>query len=340
MATRWLTPCKGNMTVLVVGVGETRPLHEHVPVPPNVEFVTLPATGPFPPEAGKVEFLVLSPGLWKRQHDLFPHLPNLKVVQTMGSGVDKVAPLLPRGKNITLCNAAGVGDAPVSEWVLLAILAMQRRLPDFLAKQQEGRWARTQGDGVGGNALGGGSLLLQELEGKTVVIIGHGSIGRAVEARLKPFGTKVIGVARSPRPGVLGVASLPAVAPQADILVVLAPYTTETHHLVDAAFLKLLKPGALIVNAARGGLIDQQALLEALQEGRVRAALDVTDPEPLPDSHPLWSAPNILITPHIAGNTPLWLDRSYRFVKEQIERFVKGKKLHNVQQEYVTKPVP
>ena len=150
-----------------------------------------------------------------------------------------------------------------------------------------------------------------------MLIVGYGSIGAALERRLQPFGVEVIRVARSEREGIEPVQRLPTLVPQADIVVLLVPLSGETEGLFDARLLGAMRPGALLINAGRGRVVDQGALVEALGEGRLRAALDVTDPEPLPPSHPLWSAPNLLLTPHMAGDTPRRYRRSWQLVGEQ-----------------------
>ena len=165
-----------------------------------------------------------------------------------------------------------------------------------------------------------------------VLIVGYGSIGAAIEARLTPFCVTVLRVARSPReqPRVSAVTELHALLPLADIVVAIGPLTEATHGLIGAAEIALMKHGALLVNAARGPVVVTDALVDALQAGRIRAALDVTDPEPLPAGHPLWTAPNCLITPHIGGSTPEFIYRAFRFAAEQVRRFVAGQPLENV----------
>jgi len=283
--------------------------NELEPLPEGVDVVTEPDPD--------VEFAVLNFGAGERLPRLFATMPKLKVVQALSAGVDWLLPRVPQG--LTVCRAVGVHDGPVSEWVVAAILIMRRRLVDHIVSQREGEWVRSstdQGD---------------DLDGVTVLILGYGSIGRTLAARLTPFGVRVIGVARHAREGALAVTELPVLLPQADVVVNLLPLTPETERFVDADFLKRMKKGALLVNAGRGKTVDTDALLESLTSGHVQAALDVTDPEPLPNGHPLWSAPNVLITPHIAGSTPRWRSRGYRFAGEQIRRYVAGEPLIGVE---------
>jgi D-3-phosphoglycerate dehydrogenase len=169
----------------------------------------------------------------------------------------------------------------------------------------------------------------RELQGATVLIVGFGSIGRAVKRRLEPFGVTVIGVARPARDGGHTTGELPAQAERAAANVVLAPLTPETRGLIDSALLARMRDGALLLNAGRGGVVDTGALVAELEAGRLRAALDVVDPEPLPDDHPLWDVA-LTITPHNAGDTPAADERAVRFGAEQLARFVRGEPLRNV----------
>lgn len=241
---------------------------------------------------------------------------EVRVVQTLSAGVDWILPLLPPG--VILCDGSGIHDAPVAEWVVLALLALLKDLPGFLAAQQEARWAPRR---------------LPDLEGKAVLLLGYGAIGRAVAERLRAFGAEILPVARHPRPGVYTREDLPHHLPRADAVVLLLPLTPETRGLVDRAFLRAMREGALLVNAGRGALVDTQALLEALQAGRIRAALDVTDPEPLPEDHPLWRAPGLLLTPHVAGLSEGFPRRAARFLAEQVGRYLRGEPLLNVVRE-------
>jgi phosphoglycerate dehydrogenase-like enzyme len=304
------------------------PRVELEPVPAGVTLERLPAAGPLPSRIEDAGFLVVSAEIAPRLPELIPLLPTLEVLQTLYAGVEWLLPLAPPGA--TVCNASGVHDVPVAEWILAAILAMEKRLPEFLQRQREGLWDTE----VNPVTAGGEPRLLDELAGKTVVVLGHGSIGRALEERLRPLGCDVVGVARRPRPGVRGQEDLPDVLPEADIVVLLLPLTEETARIVDGEFLARMRTSALLVNAARGPLVDTEALEHALRAGQVRAALDVTDPEPLPQDHSLWSAPNVVITPHVAGASHRWLARAYRFVGDQIRRWALGEPLANVRTLY------
>src|SRR5919204_1593150 len=292
----------------------TRPAHRAL-LPDKVTIHEVPA-GSLPAKLGRGEFLVADFN-FARVVQVIEKIDGLRVVQTMAAGVDRLVGLAPGG--ITLCDAAGVHDVPVAEWVVMTILASYHNLPAFIDAQRSGRW-RHEGAFAGGD----------DLEGQTVLIVGHGSIGRALEVRLSPFGVKFLRVARRQRPGAETVAELPRLLPQADVVVILLPLTAETRGLVDARFLAAMRPGALLVNPARGAVVDTEALISAMRNGRLRAALDVTDPEPLPDNHPLWSTPGVLITPHVAGSVRKFMDRAWRLIADQVRRYEAGEPLRNL----------
>jgi phosphoglycerate dehydrogenase-like enzyme len=241
--------------------------------------------------------------------DALPRLERLRVVQALSAGTDWIEGRVPGWA--TLCNARGARDAAVAEWVVGALLG--DAYGQFTAARTR-RWS---------------APAPRELQGATVLIVGFGSIGRAVELRLEPFGVAVIGVARHARGGVHAPSELPALVEQADAVVVLAPLTPETNGLVDAALLARMRDGALLINAGRGGVVDTGALVAELRAGRLRAVLDVVDPEPLPDTHPLWELATA-ITPHNAGDTAAADERAVRFGAEQLARFARGEQLRNV----------
>jgi phosphoglycerate dehydrogenase-like enzyme len=238
-------------------------------------------------------------------------MPRLAVVQLMSAGADRWAGRLPDG--VVLCDARGVHDSSTSEWVLAAILSCLRDFPYFVRTGRQ--WAYRPTD---------------ELSGKRVLIVGAGSIGAAVEARLAPFEVSVTSVARRARDGVHGVDELPALLPYADVVVVLVPLTPATTGLVSASFLAAMPDGALLVNAARGPVVDTEAILAETASGRLGYATDVTEPEPLPAAHPLWDLPNVLITPHVAGSVRGLFRRAYALAGAQVRRFALGEPLVNV----------
>ena len=240
-------------------------------------------------------------------------MPALKVIQLMSAGADAWVGRVRDG--VLLCDARGVHDSPTAEWVVSAILSQLREFPAFIRAQARSEWAY------------GAHTPTDELAGKRVLIVGAGSIGSAVVARLEPFEVELTLVARRPRPaeGVHGVEELPTLLPYADVVVLIVPLTEQTKGLVDAGFLAAMPDGALLVNASRGVVVDTGALLAELTAGRLRAALDVTDPEPLPPDHPLWTMPGVLITPHVGGSVAGFHQRAYRVAAAQIDAFAAGR---------------
>ena len=251
------------------------------------------------------------------------HAPSVELVQTLTAGYEDIAAVLPEG--VGLANAAGVHDASTAELALALTLASLRDFPDFHAAQQEGRWLP-------------GSIH-QALADKRVLILGYGSIGRAIAARFTPFEVELTAVASTARAGddlvrsVHGVDELPSLLPEHDVVVVIVPLGPATAGLVDDAFLSAMPDGSLLVNVARGGVVDTDALVEHLRAGRLRAALDVTDPEPLPEGHPLWSVPGVLITPHVGGASTAFKPRAVRLLREQLGAYAAGRPLRNIVRE-------
>ncbi len=282
--------------------------------PDSVEVAFLPKEAPLSEKALQAEFAVAPYGSGaKRFFAELPNLKYLKVVQTLTAGVDWILPHLPPG--IVLCDAAGVHDIPVSEWIVAAVVGAIKRFPEFRDAQREQRWAYRWVD---------------DLEGSTVLFLGYGSIARATEKRLAPFEVEFIRVARTAREGVYGFAALPKLLPKADVIINLLPYTPQTDKLIGAEHFAQMKPGVLFVNAGRGKTVDQEALVEAIRAKQVRLVSDVTDPEPLPEGHPLWSLPEVFLTPHMAGSTPKLFERGFRLVHQQVARYVRGEPLQNV----------
>jgi len=244
-----------------------------------------------------------------------PRLSGVLVVQSLTAGYDRLGPLLSGGA--TLCTARGLHDSSAAEHALSLILAAQRELPRWVRAQDEGRWDHTHT----------GSLADQR-----VLILGYGSIGSALDRRLRACEAQTIRVARQPRPSekVFGVADLDGLLPSADIVVITTPLVTDTRGLLDARRLALLPDAALVVNIGRGPVLDTSAILAETMSGRLRAALDVTDPEPLPSDHQLWHSPGTIITPHVAGGDASFYPRAAEFVVRQVQRFAAGERLRNV----------
>jgi phosphoglycerate dehydrogenase-like enzyme len=314
-----------------VGVDESLSAELLADFPREAEIVRIPRNST---EITDVDFWIL-PFQRRDAAEAFSRLRGVKVVQSMMAGVDWITPWLP--KDVVLCDGRGIHDVSASEWVLAVILASLKWLPLYRDMQLREEWKgqAAVADGFlneGGAQVGQYRVLGEDLAGKTVLIVGYGSIGAAIEGRLAPFGVKVLRIARNARsePEVHAVGDLKRLLPEADIVVLITPLTEETRGLIGAAEIGLMKRGALLVNAARGPVVATDALVEALTQDRIRAALDVTDPEPLPAGHPLWSAPNCIITPHVGGSTPEFIYRAFRFGAEQVRRFIAGEALQNV----------
>lgn len=247
-------------------------------------------------------------------------LPHLELVQLLTAGYDNVLAVLPDG--VRLANATGVHDASTAELAVALTLASLRDFPDFVAAQRDRTWLP--------------SVFHESLADKRVLVLGYGSIGRAVAARLTPFEVQVTAVASRARAGdelvrsVHGVDELPALLPHHDVVIIIVPLSEQTAGLVDDEFLAAMPDGSLLVNVARGGVVDTDALVRHAAAGRIRAALDVTDPEPLPADHPLWGLPGVLITPHVGGASTAFMPRAARLLQEQLGAFAAGRPLRNL----------
>lgn len=316
--------------MLKVGVPEAFDPELHRLLPEGIALEIIPKQ---PDRAHEVEFWI-APPFMRHVIQAWPHLRGVRVVQATLAGVDALRPLLP--DDVILCDARGVHTIPTAEWAVAVILALYKYLPFYGDLRRGASWSRRWEAEDRYRALHATDrhfyppVLLEELHGKRVVIVGYGDIGAAIEARLAPFGAEIVRVARSARPGVVPIAQLSELLPQADAVVLVVPMTTETTGLIGAREIALIKQGALLVNLARGPVVDTEALLAALHNGRLRAAIDVTDPEPLPDGHPLWSAPNLLLTPHVAGSSPMFMVRAMQLAAGQIRRYLRGQPLENV----------
>ena len=277
--------------------------------PDGVRIETLPDDPAGAHDRDEVQFLVPRWG----EVPALDALPALRVVQVLSAGVDWIVERVPPG--VTLCSARGARDAAMAEWVLWAILADAKAAPLASAQQGSRTWAHID---------------QRDVRGARVLILGAGSIGAAVERRLEPFEVEVVRVVRRARDGAHGVDELDALLPEADIVVNLLPATADTEGLLDAAALARMRPGALLVNGGRGTTVDTAALLDALTAGHVRAVLDVVEPEPLPEEHPLWTAPNLILTPHCAGDTSGAERAAWALVGDQLRRYAAGRELRNV----------
>lgn len=268
----------------------------------------------------------------------WPHLRGVRLVLSMLAGTEWIPGTV--GPHVTICNAHGAHNVSTAEWTLGAILAMLKQFPLFLDIQHSGNWRRRNEASGAYAAISGDArahhppVMLEELTGKSVLLVGYGAIGKEIERMLAPFQVRLARVARSARtePLVHPVGELDSLLPEADIVILILPYNAESHRLIDRPQLGAMRQGALLVNAARGAVVNTDALVEALQGGRIRAALDVTDPEPLPEGHALWNCSNLLITPHVGASSPQFALNALRVAAAELRRYMNGEPLHNVVQ--------
>ena len=268
---------------------------------------------PLPDAARDAEVMVVLYGSVDRVTEIMRGLPRLRLVQTLNAGYEQWKGRIPEG--VLLSNARGAHGGSSAEWAVAALLSVYRELQGFAAAQSDGRWRHHITD-----------LVL----GKRVLVLGAGDLAVNLRRRLEPFEVETTLVGRRARDGVESIDDLPRLLGAHDAVVVMLPHEESTHHIVDADFLARMRDGAVLVNVARGGLVDTDALLVELERGRLRAALDVTEPEPLPSDHPLWRAPGVLVTPHVAGATIGWDLRAWSVAARQIAMFAQGRTPENV----------
>jgi phosphoglycerate dehydrogenase-like enzyme len=302
--------------------------------PAGIELVPIPST---PEGEIYVDFWIPPPAPVPGQK-VWPHLRGVSIAQSMMAGTEWLTQLV--GPTVTVCNAQGAHSISTAEWTVSAILAMLKYLPLYRDLQRTADWRGRSRASKDYAAIHDDhrpqypAILQEELHGKRVLIVGYGDIGKTIERYLAPYSVKIARVARSARtsPEVHPVSSLDQLLPNAEIVILILPHTPESHGLIGAKQLALMAQGALLVNAARGPIVQTDALVAALNSGRIRAAVDVTDPEPLPPEHPLWKCPNLLITPHVAGSTPQFSPRAIRIASDQVRRLLTGLSLINVVQ--------
>jgi len=272
------------------------------------------------PRGAEIQLAVVPYMTGLRLPDITPGLDSLRVVQIQSAGYEQFADGLPEG--VVLCNAAGVHDASTAELALALTLSSIREIPEFLAAQAVSRWEPLR--------------IRPCLADSAVLVLGYGQIGRAIARRLAPFEVTITAVASRARAGddvvdhVHGIDELPDLLPRHDVVIVIVPLGERTHHLVGADLLARMRDGALLVNVSRGPVVDSDALAAECASGRLRAALDVTDPEPLPVEHPLWTTPGVIITPHVGGATRAMRPRAMALIRRQVEAMLGGRVLDNV----------
>ncbi len=288
------------------------------PLPEGLVADFFLADGSWPASIAEVEFLV-APYIRPAEVVMarVAEMRSLRVIQLLSAGYDNFLPYLP--PDVRLCNASGVHDASTAELAVALALASNRRLDHHARNMTTGTWDND---------------FATSLADRHVLIVGYGRIGEAIERRLAGFEVgSVARVARRARTGevpVHPITELLTLLPAAEVVFVVTPLTPDTEHLIGAAELAALPDGALVVNVSRGRVVDTDALVAATASGRIRAALDVTDPEPLPSDHPLWHTPGVLISPHVGGQSSAFYPRMHRLVHDQLVRFAAGEPLSNV----------
>jgi phosphoglycerate dehydrogenase-like enzyme len=281
--------------------------------PEGLRYETVDPTKDVPESVSEVRFYVPPYAPGPRVAEVLERMTSLEVVQTLTAGVDNIAPRIPAG--VTLCNGRGIHEASTAELALALTLASLRGIPDFVAAQQRGEWS---------------FQWRPALADKTALIVGYGAIGQAIEARLAPFEVEIVRVARSARDDVHAIEELPDLLPDADVVILCLPLTDASRGLVDAGFLTRMREGALLVNVARGAIVVTDDLVAALHAGSLHAAIDVTEQEPLPADSPLWTAPGLLISPHVGGASSAMWPRAHRVVRDQLRRYAAGEPLLNI----------
>jgi phosphoglycerate dehydrogenase-like enzyme len=305
--------------------------------PPEVELIPLPDN-----LDRETEIDVWIPDPYQsRAIKVWPHLRGVRLILALMAGTEWIPDVA--GPHVTISKARGAHNISTAEWTISAILASLKHLPFYFDVQRSGQWKRRFESPARYAQITGDArpiyppVMVEELTGKHILMVGYGEIGKEIERMLEPFNVEMVRIARTsraanPGPLVYAVSELDNLLPQAEIVILILPSTAESHHIVGSRQLALMRQGTLLVNAARGPVVDTDALVDALNSGRIRAALDVTDPEPLPEGHPLWSCPNLLITPHLAGSSPQFAPRALKTAADELRRYINGKPLKNVVQ--------
>ena len=282
-------------------------------IPAGVTHLPTDGIAPAAGDLNKVEFYVPRYMGGPAAIAMIPDMKGLRIIQSPNAGVDDVLKIRPEG--VTLCNAAGVHDASTAELAVALSIASRRGFADFAADQAAGRWAHVR---------------KPSLADSNVAIVGYGNIGKMIGTMLENFEVSVTAFSRSGKDGALTFDHFDRMLPTFDVIILIVPLTDQTRHLMNASRLAAMKNGAALINVARGAVVDTEALIAELNSGRITAGLDVTDPEPLPAGHPLWSAKNVIITPHVGGDSEAFTPRGRKLVEEQLARYASGQPLLHI----------
>jgi phosphoglycerate dehydrogenase-like enzyme len=320
--------------MLRVGYPASLPVELLQHFPSGIELVPIPSN---PDSEIHIDLWIPPPAPVPGQK-VWPYLRGVTIALSMMAGTEWLTTLV--GPSVTVCNAQGAHSISTAEWTVAAILATLKYFPFYRDLQRGSDWRGRYQASKDYAAIHNDqrpqypAILQEELHGKRVLIVGYGDIGKTIESYLTPFGVEITRIARSARtsPEVHPVTSLDQLLPSAEIVILILPHTPESHGLIGAQQLALMAQGSMLVNAARGPIVQTDALVDALNSGHIRAALDVTDPEPLPPEHPLWKCPNLLITPHVAGSTPQFSRRAIEIAAAQVRRILNNEPLINIVQ--------
>jgi len=245
--------------------------------------------------------------------ELTKKMPNLKILQMPNAGYDDAIEYVREG--MTLCNGKSIHDDSTAELAVGLTIASLRGFPDFIRNQDKSAWVHVKN---------------QSINDKKIGIVGFGSIGKTIAKMLAGFAVEIVPFTQSGRDNTISITDLDQHLPTLDIVILILPLTAESKHLFNAKRLGLMKNGSLLVNVARGPIVETDALVKELNSGRITAALDVTDPEPLPSDHPLWQAKGVLISPHVGGNTSAFEKRAKKLIESQLQLLSEGKSLNNI----------
>ena len=281
-------------------------------IPAGMTHLSTDGFVPSASQLDEIEFYVPSYMGGIKTIEIIPQMKNLKVVHYNQAGYEDILPHIPEG--VTLCNGSGLHDVSTSELAIGLTIAARRGFAEFMDNQKKGVWHRTRKPALADAHVG---------------IVGYGHIGKRIASLLEMFETTVTAFTRSGSDGSVKISEFDEYLPKLDVIILILPLTAESKHFMSAARLKKLKDGATLVNVARGAIVDTDALVAELHTGRITAGLDVTDPEPLPAGHPLWSAPNVIISPHVGGDSGAFEPRARKMVQEQLSRIAKNEPLAN-----------
>lgn len=333
------------MAKLKVGYPAALPAELLKLFPAGIDLIPIPTV---PETEITVDFWIPPPAPIPGQK-VWPWLRGVSVAQSMMAGTEWLTTLV--GPEVTVCNAQGAHNISTAEWTVSAVLAMLKYFPLYRDLQLAADWRGRSQASKDYAAIHDDhqpqypAVLQEELHGKRVLIVGYGDIGKTIEQLLTPFGVEITRLARTARTSPDGkvihaIADLDRLLPEAEIVILILPLTPESQGLIGPTQFAAMRQGTLLVNAARGPIVQTDALVEALRSGHIRAALDVTDPEPLPSDHPLWKCPNLFLTPHVAGSTPQFSPRAVQIAADQVGRILAGEPLIYVVQSGTSPAAP